>query len=78
MLIGVGHSINLSASALEQLLLLVCTVNMRYICALLHRRPLPDLIDPLFESRELRQIDLQQCRTMADPSIAGDIGNCVL
>jgi hypothetical protein len=79
MVIGVGHSINLSASALEKLLrLLICTVNVRHVCALLHRSPLADLIDPLLESGKLTQIDLQQCRTTPDPRIAGDVGNCVL
>lgn len=79
MFIRVGHSINISASALEELLrLLICTVNVRHVCALLHRSPLADLIDPILESRKLRQIDLQQCRTTADPRIAGDVGNCVL
>lgn len=55
MLIGVGHFINISASAFEQLLrLLICAVNVRHVRALLHRSPFADLIDPLLESRKLR------------------------
>lgn len=78
-LIGVRHSINLSASASDKLLpLLVCTVKVRHVRALLHCSPLADLIDPLLESWELRQIDLQQSRTTVDPRVAGDVGDCVL
>lgn len=76
MLIRVIHSINPCTSVLEELVRLF--INMRHICTLLNRSPVSNPINPLLESRKLKQVNLQQCRTTANPRIAGDIGNCVL
>lgn len=79
MLIRIGHSINLSASASEDFIpLLVCAVKVRHVRALPHRSALVDLIYPVLEGRELREIDLQHLRTTADPRVVGDVGDCVL
>lgn len=79
MLIGVVHAINPSTGTLEEFRTIrIRATSVRYICSLLYRSPLPNLIGPLLQSRELGEINLQGAGTAANPRVVGNIGNCVL
>lgn len=79
MLIGVVQAVNSSTGTLEEFRTIrFRATSLRYICPLLHRSPLANLIGPLLQSRELGEINLQGAGTAADPRVVGNIGNCVL
>jgi len=78
-LIRASHAVNSSPSIAEKLIpLLLSPASRRHIRTLLHSRPLPDLIGPLLQGRELGQVNLQCTRCTTDPRVVRNVSNGVL
>lgn len=79
MLIRSSHGINLGTAIPEVFsLLLRSPSRMRNIHPLLNSSTLINLLDPLLQSGELRQINLQGNRRTANPRETRNIGNSIL
>lgn len=79
MLISVGHARNPSKHTLNEYITIdIRATSVRHIRPLLHRSPLLNLIDPLLQSRELGEVNIEDPRTISSPREVGDIGNRAL